>query len=74
MTELYLLQDASADRADTWAFLQRRAAELNGVQSLLNGVGGAAAISAGDSTAANAMTVVRSVAETVRNMTTAFGR
>lgn len=36
-TELYWLQDQSKGQRDTWAFLNRRVAELNTVQSVVSG-------------------------------------
>lgn len=37
MTELYWLQDQSKGQRDTWAFLNRRVAELSAVQSVVSG-------------------------------------
>lgn len=59
LTEIHLLQDSSSGHADTWAFLQRRVNELDGVQSLVGG---------SDRTAQNVWAAVRSVCETIRNM------
>lgn len=56
LTELYWLQDQSKGQRDTWAFLNRRVAELNAVQSVVSG-----AAPAGETFVSAASTAIETV-------------